>query len=312
MIADAIKKKYLKKYADNLASSDNRNHYLRYAGHFLNNADGLDRASIDNYIEKLRKKFSPGTVNFAFRVIRRVFAVNELPWEYRQGEAPAIGQRDEYRPQLSPRIIQMMIETAKNGRPIKDACGNQVIDKKTGKPKIVYLDDDEKCFIALSTVFGLRREELTNLQSKDINLRSGAIYVATVKSGRQRYHLIPAEIQPCLAAHDFRKRYAVATLSQMFKAILIKSGAGVLTDRRLGWHSIRRALLDSLVDAGVNVLAARTFLRWKAARGDMAMPARYYGNVVVDLTESGPVLEEAKGDEEIFEKHPFLPFWRKE
>jgi hypothetical protein len=42
----------------------------------------------------------------------------------------------------------------------------------------------------------------------------------------------------------------------------------------------------------------------------MEMPARYYGNVVVDLDETGPVLEEAKGDEEIFEKHPFLPYWR--
>jgi integrase len=288
MIADAIKKKYLKKYADNLASSDNRNHYLRYAGHFLNNADGLDRASIDNYIEKLQKKFSPGTVNFAFRVIRRVFAVNELPWEYRQGEAPAIGQRDEYRPQLSPNVIELLIVAAKNGR----------------------LFPDEQCFLALSTIFGLRREELANLRSKDINLKSGAVYVATVKSGRQRYHLIPQEIEPYLAAHNFGNRYAVATLSQMFKRILAKSGAGALRDRRLGWHSIRRALLDSLVDAGVSVLAARAFLRWKAAEGDMAMPARYYGNVVVDLAESGPVLEEAKGDEEIFEKHPFLPFWR--
>jgi len=288
MIDAATKKKFLKKYSANLERSENRNHYLRYARHFLDNAEGLDRASIDNYIEKLQKKFSPGTVNFAFRVIRRVFAVNELTWEYRQGEAPAIGQRDEYRPQLSPNVIELMIVAAKSGK----------------------LFPDEQCFVALSTVFGLRREELANLRPADLNLRSGAIYVATVKSGRQRYHLIPQEIEPYLAAHNFGDRYAVATLSQMFKRILAKSGAGALRDRRLGWHSIRRALLDSLVDAGVNVLAARAFLRWKAAEGDMAMPSRYYGNVVVDLAESGPVLEEAKGDEEIFEKHPFLPFWR--
>jgi integrase len=288
MIDEATKKKFLKKYSDNLERSDNRNHYLRYARHFLDNAEGLDRASIDKYIEKLQKKYSPGTVNFAFRVIRRLFAVNELPWEYRQGEAPAIGQRDEYRPQLSPNVIELMIMAAKSGK----------------------LFPDEQCFVALSTVFGLRREELANLRPADLNLRSGAIYVATVKSGRQRYHLIPQEIEQYLAAHNFGDRYAVATLSQMFKRILAKSGAGALRDRRLGWHSIRRALLDSLVDAGVNVLAARAFLRWKAAEGDMAMPSRYYGNVVVDLATTGPVLEEAKGDEEIFEKHPFLPFWR--
>jgi integrase len=288
MIDEATKKKLLKKYESNLERSDNRNHYMRYARHFLDNAEGLDRASIDNYIEERKKKFSPGTVNFTFRVIRRLFAVNDIPWEYRQGEAPAIGQRDEYRPQLSPNVIEMIIVAAKNGR----------------------LFPDEQAFVALSTIFGLRREELANLRPADINLRSGALYVATVKHGRQRYHLIPQEIEPYLAAHDFGSHYAVATLSQMFKRVLAKSGAGAIRDRRLGWHSIRRGLLDNLVDAGVSVLAARSFLRWKAAEGDMAMPARYYGNVVVDLAESGPVLEEAKGDEEIFEKHPFLPFWR--
>lgn len=288
MIDKATKNKLLAKYTDNLAISANKNHYLRFARGFLDNANGLDRASIDQYIAELRKGYGPGTVNFAFRVIRTVFAVNKLNWEYRRGEVPVIKQRDEYRPQLSPHVIEMMIVAAKNGR----------------------LFPDEQCFLALSTIFGLRRGELANLRPADINLRSGAIYVATLKSGRERYHLIPQEIHPYIAAHDFNQRYAVATLSQMFKRILAKSGAGTLRKSQPGWHAVRRALWDGLVDAGVNLLAARAFLRWKGATGDMDMPARYFGNVILDLTETGPVLEEAKGDEEIFEKHPFLPFWR--
>ena len=288
MIDEALKRKLLAKYSDNLANSKNRNHYLRYAQHFLNSSEGIDRASIDQYIANLRKKNKPGTVNFAFRVIRRLFAVNKLDWVYRQGEAPVIGQRDEYRPQLSPRIIEMMIAVAKNGK----------------------LFADEQCFTALSTIYGLRREELANLRPADVNLKKGAIYIATVKSGRERYHLIPDEICPFLEAHDFNNRYAVATLSQMFKRILIKSGAGELKKHRLGWHTIRRPLLEGLVNNGVNILAARAFLRWKGAAGDLAMPARYYGNVTVDLGQTEPVLDEAKGDEDVFEKHPFLPFWR--
>jgi len=288
MIDEATKNKLLAKYANNLANSSNRNHYLRFARDFLDKAEGLDKVSIDRYVATLEKTYSPGTVNFAFRVIRRLFAVNKLDWDYRQGEAPTIGQRDEYRPQLSPNIIEMMITAAKNGK----------------------LFPEEQCFVALSTIFGLRREELANLRPEDINLKSGAIYIATVKSGRERYHLIPKEIRPYLAAHDFKKRYAVATLSQMFKRVLKKSGAGELKSRRLGWHTIRRALLDGLANNGVNILAARTFLRWKGASRDIAMPARYYGNVTVDLGQTSPVLDEAKGDEEIFEKHPFLEFWR--
>ena len=291
MINKALKDKLLAKYADNLANSENRNHYLRFARDFLDNAEGLNRASIDQHLAALQKKrYSPGTVNFAFRVIRRLLAVNNRPWEYRRGEAPAIKQRDEYQPQLSSRVINMMIEAAKNGK----------------------LFADEQCFVALSTIFGLRREELANLRPADINLKSGAIYVATVKSGRERYHLIPQEIQPYLAAHDFGQHYAVATLNQMFKRILIKSGAGELKKLRLGWHTIRRALWDGLVDNNVNLLAARAFMRWKGAVGDLAMPARYHGNIVVDLGQTEPILNEAKGDEEIFQRHPFLAFWRKD
>lgn len=291
MVDEVLKKQLLAKYAENLAKSKNQNHYLRFARDFLDNAEELNRASIDQYVTKLqtRKHYKPGSVNFAFRVIRRLFAVNKLDWAYRQGEAPVIGQRDEYQPQLGPRTIKMMIEAAKNGK----------------------LSPAEQCFIALSTIYGLRREELANLGPKDINLKNGAIYVATVKSGRERYHLIPPEIQPYLAAHDFKQRYAVATLNQMFKRTLIKSGAGELRKKRLGWHTIRRALLDNLIDNGVNILAARAFMRWKGAGREMAMPARYFGNVIEDVGESEPVLDEAKNDEEIFEKHPFLLFWRR-
>jgi integrase len=281
------KNKLLKKYAENLDKSDNKNHYLSYARHFLDNAEGLDRISIDHYIEGLKERYKPGSVNFVFRVIRRLFAVNNLPWEYRRSEAPRIGQGDEYYPQLSTDIIRMMILAAKNGR----------------------LYTDEQCFIALSTIYGLRRQELANVQPKDISLETNALYIATVKSGRERYHLIPSEIRPYLKAHDFNKRYAIATLSQMFKRILIKSGARKLTANPIGWHSIRRALLVGLADSGVNILAIRTFLRWKAATRDLAMPARYYGSVVVGLGRTEPMRETIKGDE-VFAKHPFLGFWK--
>jgi len=295
MIDKTLKKRLLKKYRENLDNPKTRNHYLKYAQGFLDEAEGLDHTSIDKYIADLKKRNKPGTINFAFRVIRRLFKVNEnelekdgITWPYRPGEAPTIGERDEYRPQLSHHIIEMMIAAATSGK----------------------LFADEQCFLALSTTFALRRGELVNLGSKDIYLRSNSIYIATLKFGRARYHLIPSEIRPYVEAHDFEQRYAEATLSQMLKRILRKSGAGTIKDDALGWHAIRRAVFTGLINNGVNPMAARIFMRWKSASGDMAMPARYYGNAVVGLDEIEPVLEEAKGDEEIFQKHPFLPFWR--
>jgi integrase len=279
----------IEKYAENLSKSDNSKYYLKYATDFLMHSPNLSRESIENYMDSLRTKgHKPGTVNLVFRIIRRLYNVNDLPWEYRQGEAPAIGQRDEYRPQLSPEIIQMMVTAAKTGK----------------------LKNGEACFLALSTTYGLRREEMANLKSGDLQLNNKAIYIATIKFGRERYHLVPREIDKYLAGHNFEEEISVGILSHMFKRILKKSGAGQLNSQKIGWHSIRRAVFDGLVNGGVNPLAARTFLRWKGATGQMAMPARYYGNVVIGLKEQKPMLEEAKGDEEVFEKHPFLPFWR--
>jgi len=285
------KSKLLKQYAENLEQSSQKNHYLSYARHFLDNTEGLDRASIDRHIEKLQNHYRPSTVNFAFRVIHRLFVVNGLSWPYRRREAPQIGQRDEYRPQLSPRVIQVMVESAKRGDLLP--C--------------------ERCFLALSTVFGLRRAEIANLRPRDINLRAGSIYVATPNSGRERYHLIPNEIRPYIKAHDFNQRYAPSTITQIFERILVKSGAGKLRRERLGWHSILRALLNNLVNSGVSVPAARAFLRWKGAKGETATPDRWYGNVLVDLGRTEPLPEKTRedgGDEEILAKHPFLGFWR--
>lgn len=291
MVDTAKKDTLLEKYAINLSNSNYKPYYLSHARRFLERADGLDKASVARYLDDLRRKGrKPGSVNLAFRVIRRLFVVNGLAWEYHRGDAPAIGQRDEYRPQLSAGIIQTMIASAKRGK----------------------LSPDESCFLALSTVYALRREEMVDLGPKDVDLANNGIYVSTVKFGRQRYHLIPPEIHPYLAGHDFSQVYSLTGMSQLFWRIVNNSGLEALRTKRLGWHSIRRAVWDGLINNGVNPFAARAFLRWKGSTGELAMPTRYYGNVVVDLEETKPVLEEARGDEEIFEKHPFLQMWKGE
>lgn len=282
------KAKLLQAYERNLSNARNKAYYLRVAKDFLDHSKGLDRSHIEAYIDSLKERYKPGTVNLIFRVIRRLYAVNGLTWEFRHGEAPIIKELDEYRPQLGPDIIQQMIYRAKEGK----------------------LYTAQRTFLALSMTYGLRREEMANIRTKDVNLRKNSLYVATLKHGRERYHLIPLEIKPIIALHDFDQVYPVGTVSAMFKRIIIMSGYRELRHVRLGWHTIRRALLTGLIDAGVPVLAARAFLRWRGSEGDMQMPARYYGNVVITSKDAEPVLQTAQGDHAIFEKHPFLPFWR--
>lgn len=291
------KAELLEKYSSNLTGSKNRNHYLAYAKDFLGYADNLNKETVTKYIEHLRrKKMSPGTVNFAFRVVRRLFMVNAaelkdlgIVWPFLRGEAPMISQRDEDKPALDIDFIKIMIDAAK--------------EKK--------LPADEAAFLSLSTVYGLRRGEIVNLQPQDISFSDNTIYIATLKGGRERYHLIPPEIGPYLREHDFEIRYSLTSMSQMFWRVINHCEIEELKQYRLGWHSIRRLLLTLLHKAGLDVFGIHQFLRWKGgAEGSLAMDARYHATSFIGLKGKHVVAMEAEGDREIFEKHPLLELWR--
>ncbi len=297
------KAELLEKYTSNLAGSRNKNHYLSYARDFLDHADGLNKESVVKYAERLRRrKRKAGTINFAFRVVRRLFVVNGFEWPFLRGEAPQIGQRDEEKPALDPELIKIMIDVAKNGRLVKNPDGGE--DR-------IFLHSDEAAFLALSTVFGLRREEMVNLKAGDVDLGNNTLFIATLKHGRERYHLIPPEIYPYLAAHDFNQVYSLTGMAQVFWRIVNNSGLGQLKEHRLGWHSIRRTVLSVLHTAGLDPFSVHQYLRWKGgAEGDLAMDVRYHATSFIGLEGTRVVAMEAEGDKEIFAKHPLLAMWK--
>ena len=279
----------LEKYSSNLAGSKNRNHYLSYARDFLDHADGLNKESVVKYMERLRRaKRSAGTINFAFRVVRRLFVVNGIEWPFSRGEAPQIGQRDEEKPGLKLEIVKGMIETAKIGNlnPLEAYC------------------------LALSTTYGLRRGEICLLTKTDVNLKSELIFIPTLKGGNQRFHLIPHEIKAYLAEYDFERQHSETKISQVFWQIVNKSGMEQLKVHKLGWHAIRRTLLHTLYDAGLNPQAIHFFMNWKGAEPSYAMDTRYYATSLIGLDGSEAIGREAESDKEIFAKHPLLEFWR--
>lgn len=279
----------LQKYASNLPASANRPHYVSYAQNFLESATALDKESINKYLARLkRQKKSAGTINFAFRVIRTLFNVNRLEWPFRRGEGPQIGQRDEYKPALDPELVKVMIEAAKTGK----------------------LDSSPACFLALSTTYGLRREEMCDLEPGDLDFKKGTIFISTVHLGRERYHLIPEEIKPYLERHDFSKRYRLDQMSQLFWVVVNGAGLQALKPKRLGWHSIRRTVKTLLDNSGLDLFTVHSFMRWKGVERGFAMDVRYHASHFVGLGEDTVVTEEAESDKEVFEKHPLLRMWR--
>ena len=287
---------WLENYAKKLGSKGySRDLYLRFAKDFLDSAGGsFDRDSIEHYLEHLRRehKYSDGSVNFAFRVVRTLFKRNEaelkeegVEWPFNRGESPLIREDEVVAPALDPDIIGEMIQAT----------------KKKGTP-------DEKAFLAISTTYATRRVEMVSLVQDDVKIKDKTIHITTAKHGRERTHLIPDEIVPYLKGYDFDRAITNFILFTLWYRIeyLIDLPH---TDK-VGFHSVRRTLNTILLEHLPEV-TVMSFLRWKQ-RTSSHMPYRYSAQRFVGregLTTK--VVGGAKDvDQKVFEVHPFLEYWR--
>lgn len=150
--------------------------------------------------------------------------------------------------------------------------------------------------LALSTIYGVRREEMARLKPEDFTAETVTIH--TAKKERTITHLIPPEIAPYLKQF---KPYARDTLSHVFHKMML--AMGFRTKRGFGWHAIRRTLTEELILTETSALNLMRFMRWseKTIQREFGMLALYSRRV----TKQQPRI-----DEEIFKIHPFLPYWR--
>lgn len=278
----------LENYSKGLGSKGKtRNLYMRYAQDFLGYAAGtLDRETIERYLEHLKKthKYSEGSVNLVFRIVRTLFARSSIEWPFRRGEAPQISEDDIEAPALDPDVIGEMILAVK-------ADG----------------EANERAFLAISTTYFTRRIEMVGLTQSDVNLKGKTIHIATVKHGRERTHLIPEEIVPYLKGYNFDIGISEFGLFTLWYRLEHKIGLQHIN--QVGFHSIRRTgntiLLDHLPE---NVVMS--FLRWKQ-RTSSHMPYRYSAQRYVGKEGiTTKVFGAAKDvDTKVFEVHPFIKYW---
>lgn len=270
----------------NAISGSNVQVYVPKVVRFLEECRGdFSKEAVLRHLDSLREQgYADGTIDLAFRTIRRFYKVNNLPWPFKYREGPVIREREVYAPALSPDVIAQVIEGAKNG----------------------VLNEAEACMVALSTVYGLRRSEMASLSQEAINLRDRLLFIETKKYGRQRYHIIPEEIFPYLERYPLRPCSPIR-LTQAWYRIEEKLGLGRLPE--VGWHAIRRMLDRLLINTGLPEFAVNDFLRWK--RSSRSMVARYYSVTVVGRDSYVELnLPDRQVDEMVFRVHPFLPVWR--
>lgn len=290
------KKDIFDRYAKGLGSEGKtRSLYLKYASDYLEYSDGkFDRETVLKYLEKLKRKYkySDGTLNFIFRVVRTLynrnsaqFANEGIEWAFRRGETPQIREKNIQAPALHPRTIERMISGVRENGAV-----------------------DEAAFLALSSCYGLRRVEMIELKADDIKSRDRIIHITTAKHGRERSHQIPEEILPYLKNYDFDQPISeFALLSVWYR---LEYNIKLKHIERVGFHSIRRTL-NTLLARQLSDVTVKSFLRHKQ-RTSSDMTYRYSAVTFVgEEEESTELTSDAQStDSEVFAIHPFIEFWR--
>jgi len=165
----------------------------------------------------------------------------------------------------------------------------------------------ERFYLALATVFGVRREDMARVTRNDI--KGNTIFIRTAHKGIPRWHLIPDEIMPVITAYK-PKAHTPSPLSAMFQRICQK-GLGE-NKKGYGWHSIRRTL-DSLLPIALAkerlpLTFTAEYLRWsKKSTGTKILGSPMAGHYThPEILWDDPYAL----DKIIIPIHPLLHYWR--
>jgi hypothetical protein len=223
------------------------------------------RDDVISYLSRMREqRYKQSSIEVMIRPVKLLAQIQG--WSFPRLAMPKVRDGDVSRPVFSSEEIRQMIRRGKE-----------------------VLSASELAYLALSTTYGLRREELGSLGRID-----GTVTVNTVKGGPVTTHLVPAEIKPYVVGY---KRSGVTNLSSVFRQIASK--LGLVMTKNFGWHAVRRALATELVTTDFSLLNLLRFMRWSDAslKGEFGMLAIYAQR------------NQSEIDRSVFEVHPFLPIW---
>jgi len=226
------------------------------------------------------------TLSTEFVHLQKLAVANDWPWPFSKEDKP-VAEEEPSAPAHTPEEIQILIEAR----------------DKYSKAEIFYL--------ALSTTWGFRAEEMVRLEKRDYNDRTLKIKIAKRKKQVPRVeHLIPDEIRSIMLDYH-PKLKNTSSLTKMYYRIITK--AGLPRRERYGWHSIRRCLETML---GWNLAAARLplslvadFMSWSKQRKGTV----YGGAPMVGVYDHPEILsnEPFAVDKLVLGVHPFLKYWAK-
>ena len=284
----------LDKYAEKV-SPGSRSQHVDCVRRFLNFSKGdTDGAALRKYTENLLDRYGPNSVRRVhLTAIRRFYKINGLEWPLDSRELPKVREIDIYKPALAEEDIIDLILAVKA--------------KPSWPPEYAAL-------LALSSIYGMRRIELSETTPQTINLKDRLLYVETAKHGRERTHVLPDAIMPYLKAALPYLPINPSQVSKSFPRLWDRAmPAGRTRPAEVGYHSIRRSLVRLLVMNGAPTPAVRNYLRWKrgGSDGDDMLGLYFSTNVVSSrgTSEQQQNNPDKQTDEIVFKAHPFLKYW---
>lgn len=213
--------------------------YLQTGRFFLeflgDGAQPTDKDFRRYFLHRREEDISGRTLTKEFVQLKKLADANNWPWPFTSDDKP-VAEEEPFAPAFTPKEIEALIRAR----------------DKYSKGELFYL--------AVSTTWGLRREEMVRINKRDYTEVS--IKIKTAKHGRRVEHIIPDEINPILQNYHPRLK-SRGSLTYVFYRVLNK--AGIERRKGYGWHSIRRTL--------------RTLLEWNLAenRLPLSLVADYMG-----------------------------------
>lgn len=247
--------------------------YPRLASHFIDFIgvkqvyDKADAMRFLNHI--INSGLSKNYASWSGYVLKQFYESLGLTFPLQAGDLPKPSEDEIVAPVFSADYVHSLIK----------------IVKSKGTPQM-------KAYLALSTTYGFRRQELADISSKSIN--DSVIKVPTVKGKVLREHLVPDDIAPYLAGYKFKPVHPQTIINVFLR---MQELAKLKHGDREGFHSIRRSLVTELLNAGVPIHITYSFMGWKLSTrlGIIGIYAR-----------PSPL----EVDKVVMSKHPFISMWR--
>lgn len=250
----------------------------RWALHAFRKSVGIRDSYNSRDVLKFLSQLNERSAVPVYYMLKKIFLYAEWPWDEKLLKRPKVDSEPRT-PILEKETIIQSIEHA------------------------YKLTDLERGIWVLSTIWGMRREEIKRMTKDKIDLLSDPkrLLISTTMGGVQRWSLIPVETERILEKYE-PDDVSLYTLSSKFHDILQKTtGEG---RHGYGFHAVRHSLIVNLLSplTPLSDIEVFRFMRWSEGASGVR-------NILHRHAKAAREQDWFEIDRKIFQYHPWLEYW---